>query len=128
MKIIYEDSNGRENENRMNQNTSDGSFSRSDVPPAVIRSVRSSKGARKGTQNISADARQEKEPKGEKPEPEKPQEKAPASEPEFKLTDEQVAFLLSRYLNSNPGTAAVKTACPHTREEKRRNKNCFSKS
>ena len=105
MKIIYEDSNGRENENRMNKNTSDGSFSRSDVPPAVIRSVRSSKGARKGTQNISADAGQEKEPKSEKTEPENPQEKASAPEPEFKLTDEQVAFLLRRYLNSNPDFA-----------------------
>lgn len=105
MKIIYEDSNGRENENRMNKKTSGASFSRSDVPPAV-RSVRSSKSTKKETQHISAGVPEEKSVPDEKPQPEKPQPEQPAPEPEFKLTDEQVAILLRQYLNANPDLAA----------------------
>ena len=105
MKIIYEDSNGRENENRMNKKTSGASFSRSDVPPAV-RSVRSSKSTKKETQHISAGVPEEKSVPDEKPQPEKPQNEQPAPEPEFKLTDEQVAILLRQYLNANPDLAA----------------------
>ncbi len=105
MKIIYEDSNGRENENRMNKKTSGASFSRSDVPPAV-RSVRSSKSTKKETQHISAGVPDEKSVSDEKPQPEKPQNEQPAPEPEFKLTDEQVAILLRQYLNANPDLAA----------------------
>ena len=103
MKIIYEDSNGRENENRMNKKTSGASFSRSDVPPAV-RSVRSSKSTKKETQHISAGVPEEKSVPDEKPQPEKPQNEQPAPEPEFKLTDEQVAILLRQYLNAIPIT------------------------
>ena len=105
MKIIYEDSNGRENENRMNKKTSGDSFSRSNVPPAV-RSVRSSKSTKKETQRISAGVPEEKSVPDEKPQPEKPQNEQPAPEPEFKLTDEQVAILLRQYLNANPDLAA----------------------
>ena len=105
MKIIYEDSNGRENENRMNKKTSGDSFSRSNVPPAV-RSVRSSKSTKKETQHISAGVPEEKSVPDEKPQPEKPQNEQPAPEPEFKLTDEQVAILLRQYLNANPDLAA----------------------
>lgn len=99
MKIIYEDSNGRENENRMNKNASGASFSRSDVPPAV-RSVHSSKSTKKQTQHISAGVPEEKGVPDEKPQPEQP-----APEPEFRLTDEQVAILLRQYLNANPAFA-----------------------
>lgn len=105
MKIIYEDSNGRESENRMNKNTSGGSFSRSDVPPAV-RSVRSSKSVRKETQKPSAGAPEERKEQSEEPSPKQPQNEPLQKEPEFKLTDEQVAFLLKQYLNSNPDLAA----------------------
>lgn len=105
MKIIYEDSNGRENENRMNKKTSGDSFSRSNVPPAV-RSVRSSKSTKKETQRISAGVPEEKSVPDEKPQPEKPQNEQPAPEPEFKLTDEQVAILLRQYLNANPDLSA----------------------
>lgn len=93
----------------MNKNTSDGSFSRSSVPPEVIKSVRSSKNTRRGAQSISGEAPEGKAPQPEKTEPEKAQSAPPAQsapEPEFKLTDEQVAILLRRYLNSNPDLAA----------------------
>lgn len=99
MKIIYEDSNGR-NQNRLTENGGDG-FSRSNVPPEV-KSVRSSRKPRKETKQISSDKTQETaEPA--KAQGEQSAQSAPL--PEFKLTQEQIAILLQRYLTENPAAA-----------------------
>lgn len=101
MKIIYEDSNGRDN-NRPADSGDDG-FSRSNLPPEV-KSVRSSRKPRKETQHISSGVPETKstedEPKTENSAPQQAQ-----SLPEFKLTQEQIAILLQQYLNANPNAA-----------------------
>lgn len=104
MKIIYEDSNGR-NENRPTENGSDA-FSRSNVPPEV-KSVRSSRKPRKETKRISSDKTQET---AEPPKAQGEQSAQNAPLPEFKLTQEQIAILLQRYLAENPATAKAEPA------------------
>ena len=101
MKIIYEDSNGRD-ENRPTENGSDG-FSRSNIPPEV-KSVRSSRKPRKETQHISSGVPETKNAEDE-PRQTDPTAQQAQPMPEFKLTQEQIAILLQQYLNANPNAA-----------------------
>lgn len=105
MKIIYEDSNGRD-ENRPAENGGENGFSRSNLPPEV-KSVRSSRKPRKETQHISSGV-----PETENAEKDEPKVEQPAADkaqpiPEFKLTQEQIAILLQQYLNANPNAAGA---------------------
>lgn len=115
MKIIYEDSNGRNN-NRPTENGSDG-FSRSNLPPEV-KSVRSSRKPRKETQHISSGVPEETaeaaKTQGESSAQAAPQTAEPI--PEFKLTQEQIAILLRQYLNANPESAPAPSPAPEAKQ------------
>ncbi|MDO4380464.1 MAG: class B sortase [Clostridia bacterium] len=115
MKIIYEDSNGRNN-NRPTENGSDG-FSRSNLPPEV-KSVRSSRKPRKETQHISSGIPEETaetaKTQGEPSAQTAPQTAGPM--PEFKLTQEQIAILLRQYLNANPESAPAPSPAPEAKQ------------
>lgn len=121
MKIIYEDSNDRSDGSKKPEIKNTGSsFSRSDVPPTV-RSVHSSaRRTRKETQNITADEAPDSGVQSVfsggdsndapvQPQPEKQKggsaEETAQKVPEFKLTQDQIAFLLSQYLGSQNGAA-----------------------
>lgn len=115
MKIIYEDSNGRNN-NRPTENGSDG-FSRSNLPPEV-KSVRSSRKPRKETQHISSGVPEETaetaKTQGAPSAQTAPQTAEPM--PEFKLTQEQIAILLRQYLNANPESAPAPSPAPEAKQ------------
>ncbi len=104
MNIIYEDSNGRD-ENRPAENSGEKGFSRSNLPPEV-KSVRSSGKPRKETQHISSGIPETENAQKDEPKAEQPADKAQPI-PEFKLTQEQIAILLQQYLNANPTAAGT---------------------
>lgn len=127
MKIIYEDSDDRSGGSKKPGMKNIGSsFSRSDVPPAVTSVHSSARKMRKETQSITA----EEAPKDERkaafsgedadfaPPAQKKEQPASAPQqpaagqgaPEFKLTQEQIAFLLSQYLGSQAQSAASPSA------------------
>ena len=128
MKIIYEDSDDRSGGSKKPGMKNIGSsFSRSDVPPAVTSVHSSARKMRKETQSITA----EEAPKNEReaafsgedadfaPPAQKKEQAASAPQqqpaagqgaPEFKLTQEQIAFLLSQYLGSQAQSAASPSA------------------
>ena len=120
MKIIYDDSNDRSSGSKKPGMKNIGSsLSRSDVPPAV-KSVRSSaRRTRKETQSITAEEAPYPEhetafrgensapaPQTESQTAAPEQPTAPQTPPEFKLTQEQIAFLLSQYLGTQNGAAS----------------------
>ena len=108
MKIIYEDSNGRD-ENRPTENGEGDSFSRSNLPPEV-KSVRSSRKPRKETQHISSGVPETENAEKAEPKPQQPAPQQANPVPEFKLTQEQIAILLQQYLNANPNAASAASA------------------
>lgn len=124
MKIIYEDSDDRSGGSKKPGMKKIGSsFSRSDVPPAVTSVHSSARRARKETQSITAEEAPKTEreaafsgeeevgapveQKKNRQTAETQQSAAGQSIPEFKLTQEQIAFLLSQYLGSQAQSAAA---------------------
>lgn len=113
MKIIYEDSNDRSGGSKKPGMKNIGS-SVSNVPPAVTSVRSSARRTRKETQSITAEepaqGAEENAFSGEsmgsatQSQAEKQNTAPQQPTPEFKLTQEQIAFLLNQYLGSQNGS------------------------
>lgn len=119
MKIIYEDSSGRNGENRFEPNEKSR---RNENSPPTVKSVHSSRKPRKEERKIVAGVPEngsEKEAPAPTPAPAAASSgTTPESSaaPVFNLTQEQIAFLLSQYLGSQAAQAAQNTAAPQKSE------------
>lgn len=119
MKIIYEDSSGRDGENGFEPNEKGR---RNENSPPAVKSVHSSRKPRKEERKIVAGVPEsEAEKAAENPAPTPPatgNAGEGSTAPVFNLTQEQIAFLLSQYIGSQAAqTAQTAQAAPAPKSE-----------